>query len=168
MKKIIILITAILLVITIASGCGKPNESEVKETVEKSFEVTETERELEEVSETIKVGNIIHSDITVEVIDITKEEATLIITAPDIYKVLQDEMQNSAEATDFYVAIEEFENKILEIFENKEYDYRTVEIKVPYVKTEAGIEIIETEEYKDAINGGIISFANDYLWGAEE
>lgn len=110
-----------------------------------------------------EIADIILDNTTVKLIKADKEKCTLEITSPDCGLICQRIMDssNNWDRSDFIASKTYFLQTLKSELESRTFEYLTSNIELEVVKNGNRYEIIETEEYMDAMYGGLLSYYNE-------
>lgn len=161
MKKFLMIFLVISLCFFSLSGCRE--KGSIEEAINDSISNQEVDYELAESNDTVATQIIMREKVTYEIVDKSKKEVTLNVTAPNLYKVLEEIYLN--ESKFIFTQISDIEGLVLQTLKNGDFEYVTKTVTVAYRSGEDGYELEMTDEYADAIHGGVLSFFKDYIMG---
>lgn len=113
-------------------------------------------------SETLshEVNDIILSLVKVEVLGFNKKKCILRVTSPDCALIYDNILNNLNEwaNNDFVASKNYIFNKLIGELKSKSLVYVATEVELEVVKNGDRYEVVETEEYLDALYGGLYTY----------
>jgi len=156
---------------SLLTGCSLLENPEVKEVTDKVVDTVKNNEYLNELAqglyEEVMVGLYGKENLEIKEVETTDDYVKLEITAPNLKTIFDDVFEEYEEELSLIKGekeITEFlQEKINEILEENEFETVTNEVEVEQTTDENGnVEIIENQEYIDAISGGLSDLYQAY------
>ena len=110
-----------------------------------------------------EITNMIMNYNTINVIDANNNNCTLEIIYPNVAQICKKIMASSEnwDRSNFLASKTYFLDTLKNQLESQNFEYLSQDIELKVVKNGDKYEFIETEEYMDAIYGGLLTFYNE-------
>ena len=172
-KKRLILFIVILVIVVIAVTAvivsvllknKKPSvEESLKRSIEKYTVPSDDLKEYAKVNEMAEIQAKYSELRRIEIISKTKDAVTLKIIAPDLKPLMLEVIDSDVEIKDYAEEMVLLEEKVNRMLKSGDLQYIESVVSVPYtVAEDSTVQIKETEEFYDAIYGGLITFIKGY------
>lgn len=160
-----------VLSLSLLSGCSLLEKPEVQEITNKVVDTVKNSEELTALSQIVydKLTEKLNGAKNFEVKELEKTDdyVKLEITAPNLEKILddvyneyKDELSQIKNEEDVVVFLEK---KINEVIESEEFEIIKNQIKVEqFIDENGNLKIVETEDYLNAISGGLTDIYEAY------
>lgn len=164
MKRTGLLILLCVFSLLLCTACG--NNEELQKLV--NMDPTSEEIKLAEDYEPAAINLMIHNLTTVEILKSNKKSASLKITAPNMY-----ELMNSLYADDDWINKQDelysgLEKTVKEKLESGQFTYVTKTVEVNIIETDGEKAIEDNFEYMDAMYGGLYTFYREIMTDADQ
>ncbi len=138
-------------------------EYELKEEFEKYTNPSDDLKEYAEISDMAALQAKFSEMRQIDILTITDEAVTLKISAPDLRPALLEYIDSNKEITDYGEELSVLDELMMKELSNSTTQYVESEVTVPYtIADDNSLQIEETEEFYDAIYGGLITFIKGY------
>ena len=169
--RLISLACCVVLGASMLTGCSLFENPEIKEVTNKVVDTVKNNEYLNELAqglyEEVMVGLYGKENLEIKEIETTDDYIKLEITAPNLKTIFEDVFEEYEEELSLIKGekeITEFlQEKINEVLEENKFETVTNEVQVEQTTDENGdVEIVENEEYIEAISGGLSDLYQAY------
>lgn len=158
---LIVIIAVAALIICISMFSGSLKKDSYKDLVESSYKVSDEKRQYAEQSPAAFANLLITDTVSYEIVKAGKNDITLDITAPDMKDIMDGIVSESTVVTDSAEETSRIQAYVINRLKSKDYKTVTNTVTVKIENDKDGNScIIPTEEYLDAIYGGLYSYYN--------
>jgi len=160
--KIILLIVGIIIflsfLISFGSKLSGPKKEDVDLALFDSYQKTESEKSLSSDYVPAVIENMITDRVSYEIMDISDDTITLEIAAPNMSEVFRNTTFSDKEVADGVAEYMLIESYVKDTLERNYYSAITNQVTLTIQEMDGNVRIIPTEEYMDAVYGGMVSY----------
>lgn len=137
--------------------------------VENSYKVSTGERSYAEQYPTLLTNLLITDNVSYKIVKTGNTNMTVSITAPNMKDIMDGVVSETATFDDNSEETKRIQSYVINRLKDKDFKTVTNTVKVKIEREKDGqISIVPTEEYLDAVYGGLYSYYNSVLSKAKE